>query len=311
VTAAMSSAGPRMGAAEWALLTLHSVLWGSSYFFIDIARTELPVLTITAFRLIPALAVMGLVLRAYRLRMPSETARWVPFVPLALFNNVGPTILIVLAQREVTGGLAAVLNATTPLFGVFLAHMLTADERLSGSKLAGILVGIAGVAIVVGPDALHGSAAGLIAKLSLLGAALCYALAAIYARRRFTGVAPLVVATGQIACGLAISLPLALIIDRSWTLPWPSLPATGAVLGMGIINSAFAAICYFSLVRRAGATNALLVTLLLPLTPIVLGNLVLGQTLAPREIWGAAVISLALIVIDGRLWRWLARQWRP
>ena len=153
---------------------------------------------------------------------------------------------------------------------------------------------------------LTGSTASLIAKLSLLGAALSYALAAIYARKRFAGVAPLVIATGQIASGLAISLPLALFVDHSWTLPWPSLPATLAVLGMGIINSAFAAICYFSLVRRAGATNALLVTLLLPLTPITLGNLVLGQTLAPREILGAFVIGLALIVIDGRVLRRVA-----
>ena len=295
-----------MGAAEWALLALHSVLWGSAYFFIDIARGELPALTITAFRLIPALIVMLLVVHAYGLRLPAQGSLWLAFLPLALLNNVGPTILIVLAQREVTGGLAAVLNATTPLFGVFLAHKLTTDEKLSGGRLAGIAIGILGVAVVVGPDALTGSTASLIAKLSLLGAALSYALAAIYARKRFAGVAPLVIATGQIASGLAISLPLALFVDHSWTLPWPSLPATLAVLGMGIINSAFAAICYFSLVRRAGATNALLVTLLLPLTPITLGNLVLGQTHAPREILGAFVIGLALIVIDGRVLRRVA-----
>jgi drug/metabolite transporter (DMT)-like permease len=289
-----------MGASEWTLLGLHSMLWGSAYFFAELAIPEVPVLTIAAFRLIPAALIMASVCLWLGYRLPATSRDWVRLVLLAAVNNVVPMLLILWAQREVTGGIAAVFNATTPLFGVFLAHAFTQDERLSISKLTGILVGISGVTILVGADVLGGLSSGGVSKLALLGAALCYAIAGVYARR-FPGYPPQNLAAGQMIGALMLSMPIALLVDQPWTLSLPSAKAAGAVVGMGLFASALAALCYFTVLKRAGATNAMLATLLVPLTPIVLGGLFLGETLTPREITGACIIALALLTIDGRL----------
>jgi drug/metabolite transporter (DMT)-like permease len=289
-----------MGASEWTLLGLHSMLWGSAFFFAEMAIPEIPALTIAAFRLIPAALVIAGVCLWLGYRLPATWREWARLVLLAATNNVTPILLILWAQREVTGGIAAVFNATTPLFGVFLAHAFTHDERLSVVKVTGILVGISGVAVLVGADLLGGFDSGGLAKLALLGAALCYALSGVYARR-FSQYPPQILAAGQMIGALMLSMPLALLVDQPWTLSPPSAKAAGAVVGMGLFASALAALCYFTVLKRAGATNAMLATLLVPLTPIILGSLFLGETLSPREITGACIITLALLTIDGRL----------
>jgi drug/metabolite transporter (DMT)-like permease len=301
-------AGPaslRMGAPEWGLLGLHSMLWGSAYFFAELAVPEIPVLTIAAFRLIPAALLMAGICLWLGYRLPATSREWRRLILLAAVNNVAPMLLILWAQRDLTGGLAAVFNATTPLFGVFLAHAFTQDERLSITKLTGILVGIAGVAVLVGADLPGGLGSGAVAKLALLGAALCYAIAGVYARR-FPRYPPQNLAIGQMIGALALSMPIALLVDQPWKLSLPSAKAAGAVAAMGLFASALAALCYFTVLKRAGATNAMLATLLVPLTPIVLGGLFLGETLAPHEITGAGIIALALLIIDGRLFTRLA-----
>jgi drug/metabolite transporter (DMT)-like permease len=281
----------RMGAAEWALLGLHSLLWGSAFFFAELAIPEIPALTIAAFRLLPASLITAAVCWWLGCRLPATRQEWKRLVLLAAANNVTPMLLILWAQREVTGGIAAVFNATTPLFGVFLAHVFTQDERLSFLKITAILIGIAGVALLVGADLLGGLGSSGLSKLALLGAALCYAVAGVYARR-FPQYPAQVLAAGQMIGALMLSMPMALLVDRPWTLSAPSPAAAAAVVGMGL--------CYFTVLKRAGATNAMLATLLVPVTPIVLGGLFLGETLNPREITGACIIALALLIIDGR-----------
>jgi drug/metabolite transporter (DMT)-like permease len=298
-----------MGTAEWALLGLHSMLWGSAYFFAELAIPEIPVLTIAAFRLIPAALVMAAICLWLGYRLPATSAEWLRLVLLAAVNNVAPMLLILSAQRDLTGGVAAVFNATTPLFGVFLAHAFTQDERLSIPKFTGILIGISGVAVLVGADLPGGLGGSGLAKLALLGAALCYAIAGVYARR--FPYPPQKLATGQLIGALALSMPLALLVDQPWTLSLPSARAAGAVAAMGLFSSALAALCYFTVLKRAGATNAMLATLLVPLTPIVLGGVFLGETLAPHEIAGACIIALALLIIDGRVLGRLAVLFRP
>ena len=292
----------QMGAAEWGLLVLHSMLWGSAFFFIAIANREWPALSITALRLVPAAMILITVVLALKLRLPASLATWGRFVLLAAFNNFIPFVLIVWAQQEVSGGIAAVFNATTPVFALFLAHIYTHDEKLSANKIAGIVMGVAGVAILVAPDLMGGSKAGALAKLALIGAAVCYAAAAIYARS-FASYPPLVIAAGQMTGALILAVPIALLLDRPWTLPAPSTAALASIIGTGVFASALASICYFTILKRAGATNALLVTLLLPMTPIVLNGVFLGERMTLREISGAVVIGLALVVIDGRLLR--------
>jgi drug/metabolite transporter (DMT)-like permease len=279
------------------------MLWGSSYFFIAIAQPELPALTIAALRTIPASIVLLAIVLSLGYRLPATLAEWRHFIFFAGFNTVLPFVLIVWGQARATGGMAAILNASAPLFGIFLAHLLTHDEKLSRNKLAGILIGIAGVAILVGYDFAVGSTADVLARLALLAAPLCYVLANIYARNRLGEYPPFVIAMMQMVASIFIAIPLALAIDHPWALPMPSWQALGAIAGMGILGSALASLCHFTVLRRAGATNALVVTLIMPLTPIALGSIFLGEHLTGRDIVGAALIAVALILIDGRVLR--------
>lgn len=301
-TGTTGTPGLRMGAPEWGLLVLHSVLWGSAFFFIAIAKTELPAMTITTLRLVPAAAILLTVVWLSGLRMPATWAVWRRFLILAALNTFIPFVLIVYAQREVTGGVAAVFNATTPVFALFMAHAWTHDEKLSLNKLAGVLLGVAGVAILVWPDLAGGSRSGMLAKIALIGSAVCYAAAGIFSRT-LAGFPAMVIASGQMIGAFFVGLPFVLLIDQPWTLPAPSAQALLAILGTGVFASAFASMCYFTLIKRAGATNTLLVTLLLPLTPMALNGMFLGEIMTARELLGALVIGLALVVIDGRLLR--------
>jgi drug/metabolite transporter (DMT)-like permease len=305
-TGALTTGRPaiRMGATEWALIVLHSIMWGSAYFFGAIAIRELPPLTVTAFRLIPACLIVVGVCLAVGNRIPMTADYWRRSFVLGLFNNMLPMLLILWAQAQVTGGVAAVFNATSPLFAVVLAHFVTADERLTSRTVAGIAAGILGVAVLVGTDVTSGATGGALAKVALLAAAGCYAISGVYARR--FPEPPFVIASGQMLSALVLAMPIALLVDQPWQIAAPSPGAMAAVLAMGTFGSAFAALLYFTVLRRAGATNTLLVTLLLPLTPIVLGAIFLGDELHAREIAGAALIGLALVILDGRVWQRLA-----
>jgi drug/metabolite transporter (DMT)-like permease len=290
----------RLGAVEWGLIALQSMLWGSSYFFVAIAEPHLPALTIAALRTLPAAAALLLIVLSLGYRLPATLAEWRLFVVFSIFNSVLPFVLIVWGQSRATGGMAAILNATAPLFGIFLAHLLTHDEKLSLEKLAGIVVGIAGVAILVGWDFAAGSGADVAARLALLAAPLFYVCANIFARRRLGNYPPFVVAAAQMVGAILVAFPLALAVDLPWTLPVPSLAVLGAIAGMGVLGSALASLCHFTVLQRAGATNATLVTLIMPLTPIALGGMFLGERLSARDIAGALVIAAALVIIDGR-----------
>jgi drug/metabolite transporter (DMT)-like permease len=233
-------------------------------------------------------------------RLPATLAEWRLFIGFSVFNTVLPFLLIVWGQSRASGGMAAILNATAPLFGIFLAHLLTHDERLSWTKAAGIVVGIAGVGILMGRDLLAGASADLMARLSLIAAPFCYVCANIFVRRRLGGYPPFVIAVMQMLGAVLVAVPMALVIDRPWETALPSAKALGAIVGMGVLGSALPSLCHFTVLQRAGATNASLVTLIMPLTPIMLGSVFLGERLSGTDIAGALVIAAALIIIDGR-----------
>jgi drug/metabolite transporter (DMT)-like permease len=297
----VATAPLRLGAVEWGLIALQSMLWGSSYFFIAIAQSELPPLTIAAVRTIPASLVLMTIVLSLGYRMPATLAEWRLFVFFATFNTVLPFVLIVWGQARATGGMAAILNASAPLFGILLAHVLTHDEKLSLNKVAGILLGLAGVAILVGYDFALGDVDDVLARLALLAAPLLYVLANIYARNKLGQYPPFVIAMMQMVASIFIAVPLALAVDHPWTLPVPTRATLGAILGMAIFGSALASLCHFTVLQRAGAANATLVTLIMPLTPIVLGGVFLGERLSARDILGATIIAAALLIIDGRV----------
>lgn len=293
-----------MTAREWATLVALSILWGGSFFFNGVAVRELPPLTIVLARVGIAALALWLVLAALRIQVPRVPGLVAACLGMGLLNNAVPFTLFVWGQGHIASGLAAILNATTPLFGVLVAHVLTRDERLTAGKAAGVIAGFAGVVVMLGPDLLAGLGTGLAAQLACLAAALSYAFAGVYGRRfRRMGVPPLATAAGQVTASTLVMLPLVLLVEQPWTLPPPGTETWGALLGIGLLSTALAYVLYFRLLASAGTTNLLLVTFLIPVSAILLGTLVLGERLALRHLAGMALIGAGLALMDGRLTR--------
>ncbi|MSU91140.1 EamA family transporter [Rhodobacteraceae bacterium 2CG4] len=293
-----------MGGAEWAMLLALSLLWGGSFFFVGVAVTALPVASIVALRVGLAAAVLWLVLAATGRRLPRERRVIAALAVMGVLNNVIPFGLIVWGQTSIGAGLASILNATTPLFGVVVAGLFLADERMSARRLAGVALGFAGVVVMIGPEALSGLGRAGWAQLAILGAALSYACAGTFGRRfAGWGVDPVVVATGQVTVSALMLAPAALLLDRPWTLPAPGAGVLAAVLALAVLSTALAYVLYFRVLARAGATNILLVTFLVPVSAILLGVAFLGEALAPAHVAGMVLIGAGLAAIDGRLLR--------
>ena len=293
-----------MTALEWAMLLSLSALWGGSFFFNEIAVCEVPVFTTVAARVGLAALILLAVLRLRGEGLSRGAPVWLAFAGMGLLNNAIPFSLFVWGQREVASGLAAILNASAPLFTVLLAHLLTRDERLTPARALGVAVGFAGVAVLIGPAGPGAMDASLLAQLACVGGALSYACAGLFGRRfRALGVSPLGAATGQVIASSLILAPLALLIDRPLSMPLPSPAALGALLGVGALSTALAYVLYFRILSTAGATNLLLVTFLIPVSAILLGTGILGEALAPRHLAGMVLIGLGLAAIDGRALR--------
>ncbi len=291
-----------MGLAEWGLLLLLSLLWGGSFFFSKVALAELPPFSVVLARVgIAAMALNAAIVLSGR-RMTADRRLWGRFAVMGAINNLIPFSLIFYGQTQIPSGLAAILNATTPLWTVLLAHWLTRDERLTPNRLAGVLVGFVGVVILLGPELLSGLGVQALAQLAVIGAAVSYAFAGIFGKG-FRSVPPLVTATGQVTATAVMMLPIALLVDQPWTLPAPGLVTWGALLGLALLSTALAYGIYFRLLATAGATNLLLVTFLIPVSALLLGTLILGERLAAGDFAGMAAIGLGLIAIDGRLLR--------
>ena len=290
---------PTMGAREWLLLVTLSVLWGGSFFFIEVAVRELPPLTVVLGRVgIAALALNAYVF-ARNGRMPGTLRVWGAFLVMGALNGLVPYTLIVWGQQHIDSGLASILNGTTPLFSVVLAHFLTREERMTGSRVSGVVLGLGGVAVLVGPAALSGLGPGGLGQFAVLAAALSYAFAGIYGRR-FKDVPPVVAAAGQVTGTALLVLPLALIVDQPWTLS-PSTAAWGAMLGLSLLSTAAAYVIFFRILAAAGATNVMLVTLLVPVSALVLGALVLGERPDALVFLGMGLIFMGIAAIDGRV----------
>lgn len=287
----------------WGLLILLSTIWGASFFFAAIALTGFPPFTIVLGRVAIAAAALVLACRAMGLKLPRGEAQWMACAGMGFFNNALPFTLIVIGQTHIPSGLAAVVNAATPVFAVLCLHLMTTDDRLRANTLAGALTGLAGVAILAGPAAFAtGRGSELLGIALCLGACLSYGISAVWSRRvRQSGIAPLPTAAGQCASSTLMMLPLMLVFDQPWTLPAPPAAAVAALVAFGLFSTGLAYALFYAIMARAGATNAMLVTLLVPVTALVLGTLVLGEQLAPRHFVGMAVIGLGLLLIDGRI----------
>jgi drug/metabolite transporter (DMT)-like permease len=302
----MAKAAPTMHRQDWLLLVFLSVIWGGSFFFNGVALRELPPLTVAFVRVVLGAAFLLPFLRRFGGALPKTLAGWRPFFIMGLLNNVIPFSLILTGQTYISSGLASVLNATTPLFSVLLLAV-AGEEKLILRRLIGVLVGVVGVVVLRDPG-VGATTDQAIGMLLCLGAALSYGVSGLWGRRKLAQVPPITSAACQLLCSSVVIGLLAAPVDRPWQLAMPGATTWLALIGLAALSTSLAYIVFFQILARSGATNVMLVTLLIPVTAILLGWLVLGEPMSLREIFGAVVIGSALIVIDGRAFVWLRRQ---
>ena len=295
-----------MSTKDWSMLLLLSCLWGGSFFFIGVAVTELPPLTIVTLRVGLAAIILWIFFLVSGQEIPKSLKLWRTFFVLGLLGNAIPFSLIVWGQTHIASGLASIINATTPLFTILIAGTLLSDERITGGKLIGVALGILGVAVlIIGPSRMIEITSDTTAQLAVVGAAISYGFATVYGRRfKAMGISPLTTVIGQVTTATVILLPLALIVERPDQLSNPSIQVWFAVFSLAAFSTVLAYILFFRILSSAGATNVVLVTFLVPITASLLGWLVLDEQLYIEHFIGMAFIGLGLASIDGRLWRY-------
>src|SRR3954471_17178288 len=303
---AMTAKDTSIDARDWLLLGLLSILWGGPFFFNGVVLKELPPFTLVLLRVALAAILLLPLLWLYRIRFPVVLSGWKPFIAIGLFNNVLPFSLIVVGQTYIPSGLASILNATTPLFTV-IVMTAAGEEKLLARRIGGVVVGLIGVII------LHGDGFGLergqgLGILLCLAAALSYGASALVARRLLSNSPPLGTATFQMLASAGMMTVVVGLVERPWQLTVPGAATWLAVVGLAALSTALAYIVFFQILRRSGATNVMLVPLLIPVTAILLGYLVLGEKISLREIVGALVIGSALLLIDGRVLKYFRRR---
>ena len=303
-----SSINTSMGMREWLMLITLSLLWGGSFFFVGVAVAELPPLTIVTLRVGLAAITLWIIVLFMGLSLPKSPNVWVAFLIMGLLNNVIPFSLIVWGQTHIASGLASVLNATTPLFGVIVVGLLLVDERATAMKLVGVAVGFLGVVMMIGIPSLDSVKQGtILAQIAILGAALSYAFASVFGRRfKAMGLKPIIIAAGQVTGSTGLLAPVAFYVDGPLALLGPGSPSIivwASILTLAVFSTALAYILYFKILASSGATNILLVTLLVPVSAIFLGLLFLNETLQWVNLAGMALIAIGLSAIDGRLWK--------
>lgn len=294
----MSTSTIRMGPTEWLLLGLLSLLWGGSFFFIEVALQTIPVFTVVAARVGIAAILLLIYVYLSGLQMPSSIREWGRFIVLGALRATIPITLIVWAETQIASGLAGILNSTSPLFTILIAHAFTHDDKLSSNKVFGVLLAMCGVVVLIGFDALQGFDTKVLAQIAMLGATCSYGFAAVYGRQ-FRGTPAAVSAAGMLLGATLLALPLALLLEQPWQLR-PDLNSIGALLGLAVLSTALAFIVWFRLILTAGASNTSLVTFLIPITALALGIFVLGEEIAWTSYVGLLLILTGLAVAQAR-----------
>jgi drug/metabolite transporter (DMT)-like permease len=310
-----------MNAKDCSRLLLLSLLWGGTYMLAAIALKGWPAgtgngvtpLVLVWLRVTVAAMVLLVILKATGGAIPKEKSAWIAFFGMGLLNNVVPFSLIFWGQSQmpasVAAGLASILNATTPLFTLIVLHVFTTDERITPRKVIGIILGFAGVAIMIGLDVLSGLGAGAIGQFACLAAAVVYGFSSLYGRRfKAMGITPMQTAMGQLAASTIMMSIITCIISQPWNAPMPGAIPLASIIAMGIFSTALAYILFFQILSSAGATNLMLVTFLIPVSAILLGVVILGEVLKTQHIIGMVLIGMGLAAIDGRTWKVLRNQ---
>lgn len=293
---------PKLDGTGWLLIGILSILWGGAFFLIEVGLRSYPPITLVFMRLVLAVPPMWIAMRLMGQRLPSEPRVWGLLAVVGALNCALPFILFFWGQQYLDSGYASILNATTPLWGVITAHFLTSDEKATPARILGVLVGMAGIIVMVGPEAMKGLSNNLLAQLACIVSTIFYSFAAIYGRRLSqTELTPMAVATGQTMMAALMMVPVVVLIDQPWTMAAPRLDSTLAGLTLALFSTALAYTLYFRLIDRSGASNAQLVAFLMPILAVILGIAFLGESLSGGQIAGAGLIAIGLAILDGRL----------
>jgi drug/metabolite transporter (DMT)-like permease len=292
----------QMSLTSWIQLCILSILWGGSFFFVKIALNDLPIFSIVFLRVFIGSLMLLLFISIKNKKLPKNRNIWFHFLVMGVLNNVIPFTMIVSAQKYIDSGFASILNATTPFFTIIIAHFFTKDEKLSFNKIIGLIIGLSGVTILIGYTSLFSGKNEFIGALMMLIATMSYAFAGVWGKRfKAFKLDPILISTGQLICSSILLLPITLLMDKPWTLSIPSSQTWFSILGIALLSTAIAYIIYFRILSTSGATNVLLVTLLIPISALLLGVVILSETFYIQYMYGIIIISIGLIIIDGRL----------
>ena len=284
-------------------LLVLGVVWGTSFLFIKVALDGLSPLQVSLGRTALGAAALWALVLARRMPLPRQVRTWGHITVLCVVGNVVPFVGFAWAGDRISSGVSGVYNATTPLMTLLVALALRGDERVTGERIAGLLLGFAGVVVVLGPWRGSDQENLVSGQLAALGASASYGLAFNYARRFLSraGIPPVVLAT----CQLSVALVLlgAVTLAAGWEPVDLAGDVVAAMLALGVLGTGFAFILYHGLIRDIGATSASMVTFIIPVVAVSLGVVVLDEPLGWNLFVGGAVVVLAVALAEGRLWR--------
>lgn len=272
------------------LLFILGAIWGTSFLFIKIVVAEVGPMTLVAGRLGLAAVLMWGILQLRRTPLPKGRRIWSTYAVIGLLNGALPFSLISWGEQFIPSGWAALLQATTPIFTILLAHLLTRDDRLNWGKALGVTLGFCGIGLLMFPEVRQGATASVWGMLAIVGSSICYAMSSIFARRRLVGQDPMASAAGQFTMGFMYMLPLAFLLEQPLQI-MPSWRALGSWVALSVIGTVIAYAIYYTLLDRTSATFTIMVTYIVPINGLVLGALVLGEHLSSM-----LVISLGLVL---------------
>ncbi|MGH1365655.1 MAG: DMT family transporter [Calditrichia bacterium] len=276
-----------------------AALWGPSFLFIKVAVQEFPPITLSTIRVGLGALVLYPIMRWLGNSLPRERQLWRHFAFVGLFNHAIPFALFSWGEIYVDSAIASILNGTTPLFTIIIAHFFTEDDRLNSTKSIGTLIGFIGLMLIVGPAIFEGARTTTLGLIAVTIPAACYGLSIVYTRRYLRGLPKLVAPTAQLMSGTLWLLPFALLIDQPLSLANPSLAAWGSLIALAVFGTAIAFIVYFHLIETVSATYISMVTYLVPIFGIFLGIVVLNESVGWNGFAGCALIIFGVMVVNG------------
>lgn len=281
------------------LLLVLAALWGPSFLFIKVAVAEIPPLTIVMGRVGIGGILLYVILRLQGRNLPPLGRVWLHFTFAAIVQNAIPFLLFGWGEQYIDSALAAILNGTTPLFTLLLAHMFTTDDRLTLTKTLGSLIGFSGLALLIAPSLLGGVKATTWGLVAVAAASLCYGIAIVYGSRNLRGLPPMVAPTAQLLLATVFMIPLSLILERPFSLPAPSWPALASLVALGVFGTGLAFVVYYRIMEQTSATYVSMVTYLVPIFGVILGVIVLNEQLGWNAYLGCALILLGVMIVNG------------